>query len=44
VTLQGIVVTGAAPAYSVLQWAQNSDSGTATTMKAGSWLRAAKMG
>ena len=44
VTLQGIIVTGAAPAYSVLQWCQNSDSGTATTMKAGSWLRAAKMG
>lgn len=42
--LQGIITTGAAPAYAVLQWAQNSDSGTATTMKAGSWLRAAKLG
>lgn len=42
--LQGIIVTGVAPAFAVLQWAQNSDSGTATTMKAGSWLRAAKLG
>jgi len=43
-TLQGIIVTGNQPAYTVLQWAQNSDSGTATTLKSGSWLRAAKMG
>ncbi len=42
--LQGIITTGAAPAYVVLQWAQNSDSGPPTPMKAGSWPRAAKLG
>jgi hypothetical protein len=43
-TLQGTIFTGAAPAYAVLQWAQNTDTGTATTMKAGSFMRAAKLG
>jgi hypothetical protein len=42
-TLQGSIFTGAAPAYVVLQWAQNTDTGTATTMKSGSWLRAMRL-
>lgn len=42
-TLQGTITTGSAPAYAVLQWAQNTDSGTATTLKAGSYLRAMRL-
>ena len=44
VTIIGTYVTGAAPASLVLQWAQNSDSGTATTLKANSFLRARRLG
>ena len=43
VTLQGTIFTSAAPAYAVLQWCQNSDSGTATTLKSGSFLRAMRL-
>jgi hypothetical protein len=42
-TLQGTIFTGAAPAYAVLQWSQNTDSGTGTVMKAGSFLRAMRL-
>ncbi len=34
---------GTAPQFLVLQWAQNSDTGTATTVQADSWLRAARL-
>lgn len=43
VNLAGTIVTGAAPAYAVLQWAQNTDNGTATTMKANSYVRARRL-
>jgi len=42
-TLQGTISTGNAPAFAVLQWSQNSDSGTATVMKTGSFLRAMRI-
>jgi hypothetical protein len=42
--VRGTYTTGAtAPQYLVLQWAQNSDSGTATTVQANSWLRAVRV-
>ncbi len=34
---------GTAPQFLVLQWAQNSDTGTATTVQADSWLRAVRL-
>lgn len=43
VNLTGQITTGSAPAYAVLQWAQNTDSGTATTIKAGSYVRARRL-
>jgi len=43
VKITGMLTTGAAPASLVLQWCQNSDSGTATVMKANSFLRARRM-
>ena len=44
VVLNGTITTGAAPAFAVLQWAQSNTSGTATTLKAGSGLRAHRLG
>jgi hypothetical protein len=48
-TLQGIgitgtIITGAAPAFAVLQWAQNSDSANGTAIEAGAWLRVSRLG
>ena len=44
VMFAGSVTTGAAaPQYLILQWAQNTDTGTATTLKAGSYLRAKRL-
>jgi hypothetical protein len=45
VALNGTITTGAAPAFVVLQWMQASlQAGTATTVKAGSLLRARRTG
>jgi len=44
VWFRGEYTTGAAPPQLlVLQWAQNSDSGTATTLSKNSWLRARRL-
>lgn len=43
VMLTGTYTTGAAPASLILQWAQNTDTGTATTLKANSYLRAKRL-
>lgn len=43
VFLLGTLTTGAAPQSLILQWAQNTDSGTATTLKANSFLHAQRL-
>jgi hypothetical protein len=44
VWVRGTFTTGAsAPQYLVFQWAQNSDTGTATTVQANSWLRTVRV-
>ncbi len=44
VQVRGTFTTGGtAPQFLVLQWAQNSDTGTATTVQANSWLRAVRL-
>ena len=43
VKIDGTLATGAAPAYLVLQWAQNSSTSTATVMEAYSFLRAVRI-
>jgi hypothetical protein len=42
-TLQGIIVTGAAPALVVFQWAQQTSNATGTTLSPGSFLRARRL-
>lgn len=43
VMVSGTVVNGATPGFLKLQWAQNTTSGTATTMTAGSYLAATRI-
>lgn len=38
VLIEGILITGSTPGTLTLQWAQNTSNGTATTVKAGSFL------
>lgn len=43
ISLQGTIATTSAPCSAIFAWAQNTSSGTATTVKAGSFLRARRI-